>query len=303
MRLVSAVCLGGVIVSPCAADVSVSAAVWGWNADPFSQETTLYDVTGLDTLRYTNNRTWEHDHTTSQNLAVWMKHGFVRSSIRVRHSRMDEFIPLDITNNHAISTAFGDTMCFESPSETGTGTATFKFRASAEAYVHTKGLGSPVPGPQFSSNVSFEVSSGGTTVSETISANLSQYSDDGQSYAERTSTLDQSYSLPVEFTWGEDFPITGEVSSWTSLDADYVLSSHLFNGQYGRIDLRAVFSDTFVWEGLVEVRNSDGELVSDFTLESGSGTDYTIEQVPVPGTLGVLVAGAVLSGARRRRSD
>lgn len=58
-----------------------------------------------------------------------------------------------------------------------------------------------------------------------------------------------------------------------------------------------------VWEGILEVRDSSGNLVADYSVTSGSGVDWS-QPVPEPGfALATWLGSAVLLGTKRRSSS
>ena len=62
----------------------------------------------------------------------------------------------------------------------------------------------------------------------------------------------------------------------------------------------AMFSNTFQWLGTAQVLDSEGNPI-DFTLQSESGTDWTVAAVPLPGALGLLASGVLGLGVAWRR--
>jgi hypothetical protein len=72
---------------------------------------------------------------------------------------------------------------------------------------------------------------------------------------------------PIPFAFGNPFEITIALNA--EADANFCCSA------------AANFDSTLSWEGVVELRDGGGALVSDFEITSSSGVDYA-EPIPVP---------------------
>ncbi|HVN40722.1 MAG TPA: PEP-CTERM sorting domain-containing protein [Myxococcota bacterium] len=61
------------------------------------------------------------------------------------------------------------------------------------------------------------------------------------------------------------------------------------------------FAHTLTWGGFTQVRDANGNLVTNYTLTSDSGTDWSKPvAVPEPATISLVATGLVALGARRR---
>jgi len=105
-------------------------------------------------------------------------------------------------------------------------------------------------------------------------------------------SVDQLLTLTnVSFTFGTPFEINVLLSLSAGKNGGFLPSgSARFVGDLG---------NSITWEGVSEVRDAQGNLVTGFTANGSSGTDYT-QPIPEPATGSLLALGLCAFGARRR---
>ena len=101
--------------------------------------------------------------------------------------------------------------------------------------------------------------------------------------------------VQIDFIWGTPF------ESGLELQATALVGGSSYGGPdaayaSGTLD----FLNTVNWQGIQSVRDSQGNLVTGWTVSSGSGTDYSTAVVPAPGSL-LLLATALGGLAARMR--
>jgi len=116
------------------------------------------------------------------------------------------------------------------------------------------------------------------------------------------SSLTGSFSFDIPFVFGVAFLMTGSLDAFTQALSGIAGSEASASSSFGSSGL---------WGGISEVHLADGTILSDYSLSSSSGFDWTNAvpsvsdpAVPVPATLWLFGAGmlSLIGMARRRKS-
>jgi hypothetical protein len=101
--------------------------------------------------------------------------------------------------------------------------------------------------------------------------------------------IEQTHVL--NFTFGQTLEdVKLQITTYTLAAGSYGYSS----------TTTADLSHTANWGGIVEVRDSNGDLVTNYSFTSASGTDFT-QPIPEPGTCVLLILGGLVFNAARAR--
>lgn len=108
------------------------------------------------------------------------------------------------------------------------------------------------------------------------------------------------FNVDIPFQFGTDFEL-----SMSLLTAASARLNEL-SPQDGFINASSDFGSTAVWGGITEIRDSRGNVISDFTMQSISGTNWLESQVvvPLPPAVWLFItglAGLLVAGRRDRR--
>ena len=103
------------------------------------------------------------------------------------------------------------------------------------------------------------------------------------------------FNVDIPFQFGTDFELSMSLLTAASARLTDI------GLQNGFVDSSSDFGSTAIWGGISEIRDSSGNVITDFTLQSGSGTDWLESQAVVPlppavwlfitGLIGLFVAG------------
>ncbi len=184
---------------------------------------------------------------------------------------------------------FRDDFLFDAPGQTGqNGTFTFSLRITGSLSVALRNSGSENFGSGFSTATAFLTLQknavsfiNGSTRERVLSDGTT--SNIGDPFLNRTSTF------TVPFTFGTPFELKVGLQVQTSSRAEF------------GADAIADLGHTLEWGGIASVNDSSNNPVSNYTLTTGSGTNFT-QPIPEPGvaTLLGIGAAAVLLALRRR---
>ncbi|RYG23430.1 PEP-CTERM sorting domain-containing protein [bacterium] len=106
-------------------------------------------------------------------------------------------------------------------------------------------------------------------------------------------TIDKTVTFTVPFTYGTPFEL--------GIFANAVAGARSSSGVGGISTAEIDFKNTILWNGISSVLDPSGQGVSDFSIVSASGTDWT-QPVPEPGTMAALTLG-VAALLRRRKGQ
>lgn len=182
--------------------------------------------------------------------------------------------------------SFRDDFLIDAPGLTGTqGSVTVRFTIDGSLSVGTNGT------PSYSTPGNVTYARAGYTfgVNPNTGDTYTQRTNwDGSSSGTQFLGVEQVHTL--YFTYGTVLEnVTLRISTTTSAAGEY----------YSYYSSSAAdLSHTAIWGGFGEVRDAGGNLVTNYSFTSGSGTDYT-QAVPEPGTS--LLAGVGLAFALFRR--
>lgn len=120
----------------------------------------------------------------------------------------------------------------------------------------------------------------------------------GVDFADETGLgpISRTLVVPVTFDFGEDIFVHGQLTTTARVDT---FSNPTEPGQFNSGEMTAAFGSTASWGGIVNLRDSSGNPVTDFTVTSDSGADYS-QAIPEPTSAALLaVVGLCLLASRR----
>ena len=97
------------------------------------------------------------------------------------------------------------------------------------------------------------------------------------------------FNVDIPFQFGTDFELS--MSLLTAASARLTDTGL----QNGFVDSSSDFGSTAIWGGISDIRDSSGNIITDFTLQSGSGTNWLESQavVPLPPALWLFLTGMI----------
>jgi hypothetical protein len=217
----------------------------------------------------------------SSNSVASVGYGWARGTAAVIHSFTPNGI-LSTSSGHTQS-AFRDDITITAPGQSGSGSVIFRIDVEGSMAVDS------IDQSLTSADAGWQVVAGGNFIAEgyLFYGLLGPGGDRGF-----LMTGDQqggSYEYPVAFQFG--VPVQIAVALNIDARVDFCCSA------------ASNFGSSLTWGGVVELRDSMGEVVSEFSIASGSGANYG-ESIPVPEPGSTALAGCAamaLAGLRSQR--
>jgi len=192
--------------------------------------------------------------------------------------------------NGSASARFKDDYLFDAPGKTGqTGSFTYTLRINGALSSGLRSAGTENSGSFSSSSYASAQLVVSKNASSFFNSTEAMFSNGTGGVTSGESFLNLTKSFTVPFTFGTAF----------ELDVSLALVTNA-RGQFGA-DSIADLGNTLEWGGIVSVNDNTNAPVSDYTLSSGSGTNY-IAPIPEPSsTLLLVISGFGLTLVRIRR--
>jgi hypothetical protein len=205
----------------------------------------------------------------SEDLYALVNHGVIRTRLDVANSYSGSVPTVGIGPwfNYEITAGFTDTITILSEEEQGDGHGSWIFVIRGDVSATAEGL---EPDDVVSSaSAGLSVTVNGENVAG-ISSSANAMGGSGPD------SFTQTIALDFDFRFGESFELSVMVKNRAIID------SILTQGNFQPISFTAKsdFSKSFEWQGMGEVTNGSGQVVSNFQVISESGTDYTAGAVP-----------------------
>jgi hypothetical protein len=185
-----------------------------------------------------------------------------------------------------ISQWFSDSLSVDAPGLTGTtGTVLIPFAFNYDIIRSYAGVGASLV-------VRIQSSTSSTGITRSVIGGTDNGSDLPFTFVATLNGADVPFStlfyIPFEFTYGENINIYVQAQIGASGNTDTSHSSYS-----GVVN----FTNSAHWGGFQSVLDSEGNIVTNYTTSSASGTDWSINQIPAvpePSTYAMLLAGLSL---------
>jgi hypothetical protein len=187
--------------------------------------------------------------------------------------------------------AFQDDFLIDAPGLTGTA-GTVRVRFTIDGSLSAVGNGTPVSNESALLNSTWAQAEYGFGVGIGLSTTTKSQRLYGDGRQTGTPFLGIEQEVVLGFTYGTLLTdVTLRIGALNSAAAQFTNYTS---------QTTADLEHTATWGGFAEVRDANGDLVTNYTFSSTSGTNY-VTAVPEPGTISLFLAGSCALGFARRR--